>query len=227
MSTPTVFIAGASRGLGLEFARQYAIAGWRVIAGVRNPLKASELMRVKGAEVVPLDVTSANAIAGAAWHADEAPLDLLIINAGVYGPDTTQFAAPGDDDFNRVMHTNVLGPMRLIQVFGDAVAQARGKIVALSSGMGSIANTGAGDHVVYRASKAALNMVVQAAAQSYGPRGATVISLSPGWVKTDMGGASAPQEAYDSVRAMRATIEAAGEAEQGAFLNYDGKRIAW
>ncbi|WP_341676766.1 SDR family NAD(P)-dependent oxidoreductase [Niveibacterium sp. SC-1] len=227
MSTPTVFIAGASRGLGLEFARQYAIAGWRVIAGVRNPLKASELMRVKGAEVVPLDVTSANAIAGAAWHADEAPLDLLIINAGVYGPDTTQFAAPGDEDFNRVMHTNVLGPIRLIQVFGDAVAQARGKIVALSSGMGSIANTSAGDHIVYRASKAALNMVVQGAAQTYGPRGVTVLSISPGWVRTDMGGPAATLEAYDSVRAMRSTIEATGEAEQGAFLNYDGKRIAW
>ena len=124
--------------MGLEFARQYSIAGWKVLAGVREPAKAIGLMRVKGVELFPLDVTSLDSIAGAAWLADEDPLDLLLVCAGLYGPDTTGFLAPGDADFDAVMHTNVLGPMRLIQAFGDSVSVAGGRIVVLTSAMGSI-----------------------------------------------------------------------------------------
>lgn len=223
----TVFIAGASRGLGLEFARQYSMRGWSVVAGVRQPASALGLLRVKGVEVVPLDVTSASSIAGAAWLADESPLQRLIINAGVYGPETGTFLAPGDDEFDKVMHTNVLGPMRLIQVFGDSVARAGGTIAVLSSRMGSIDDCGSAGAMTYRASKAAVNMVVKCAAQEYGPKGATVISLHPGWVKTDMGGPNALIDPFESVAGLYKVIEAAQPSDNGKFLNYLGEALPW
>lgn len=227
MTQKTVLIAGASRGIGLEFARQYAIQGWKVYAGVRTPAKATELLRVKGAEVIPLDVTSANSIAGAAWHADEDPLDLLIVCAGLYGPNTSSFLAPGDEDFDAVMHTNVLGPMRVIQAFADSVVRKQGKIGVVSSKMGSIANTAGSVGTLYRASKAAANMVVKCAANQYGAQGATVVSLHPGWVRTEMGGPNADIEVYDSVLGMRGVLDRIGPADNGGFFNYDGTPIPW
>lgn len=225
--TKTVLIVGASRGLGLEFARQYSMRGWHVLAAVRQPATALALLRVKGVEVLPLDVTSATSIAGAAWHADEAPLQRLIVNAGVYGPDTADFLAPGDDEFDRVMHTNVLGPMRVIQVFGDSVAQAGGKIAVLSSRMGSIDDCSSAAGMTYRASKAAANMVVKCAAQAYGPKGATVLALHPGWVKTDMGGPGALIDAFESVSGLYKVIEGAQPADNGKFFNYKGETLPW
>ncbi len=227
MKQKAVLIAGASRGLGLEFARQYAIAGWQVIAGARTPAKASNLLRVKGVEVVPLDVTSANSVAGAAWHIDGSPISLLIVNAGVNTANGTDFHAPGDDDFDAVMRTNVLGPMRLIQAFGDAVAAASGVIAVLSSRMGSIADTQTPDNLLYRASKAAANMVVKCGALEYGPKGATVVALHPGWVRTELGGNSAPLDTYDAVAGMRTVIAGLTPADNGGFLDYRGKAIPW
>lgn len=227
MTRKTVLIAGASRGIGLEFARQYAIQGWKVYAGVRNPAKATELMRVKGVEVIPLDVTSANSIAGAAWHADEDPLNLLIVCAGLYGPETSSFLAPGDADFDAVMHTNVLGPMRVIQAFADSVVGTGGKIAVISSIMGSVSSTVSSTGLLYRASKAAANMVAKCAANEFGPRGATVVSVHPGWVKTDMGGPNAQIDAYDSVQGMRALLDRIGPADNGGYFNYDGTPLAW
>ena len=227
MTQKTVLIAGASRGLGLEFARQYGIAGWTVVAGARTPAKANELLRVKGVEVLPLDVLSANSIAGAAWHADSEPLDLLIVNAGVLGVRSNGFLAPGDEDFDTVMRTNVLGPMRLIQAFGDSVAAARGTIAVLSSRMGSIAETGSSDSILYRTSKAAANMVVKCASLEYGPKGATVVALHPGWVRTDMGGAGAALEPYDAVAGMRKVIAGLTATDNGGFFDYSGKALPW
>ena len=226
MTQKTVLIAGASRGLGLEFARQYGIAGWKVIAGARTPAKASELLRVKGVEVLPLDVLSANSIAGAAWHADSAPLDLLVVNAGVSGTRSDGFHAPGDEDFDTVMRTNVLGPMRVIQAFGDSVAAARGTIAVLSSRMGSIAETSSTGSMLYRASKAAVNMVVKCAALDYGPKGATVVALHPGWVRTDMGGRNADRDVAEGADTPVWLALDAPQRLTGKFFR-DRKAIPW
>lgn len=227
MSQKTVLIAGASRGLGLEFARQYSIAGWKVLAGVREPARATALMRVKGVELFPLDVTSVDSIADSAWLADEDPLDLLLICAGLYGPDTAGFLAPGAADFDAVMRTNVLGPMRLIQTFGDQVAKAGGRIAVLTSAMGSIAASTRNSGLLYRASKAAANMVVKCAALEYGPKGGTVVALHPGWVRTDMGGSGADLDAYDSVRGLRAVIEGLDAKANGGFFDWRGEALPW
>ncbi|MBS1209067.1 MAG: short-chain dehydrogenase [Proteobacteria bacterium] len=222
----TVLVAGASRGIGLEFAVQYAAEGWHVIAGCRAPEQARRWMPAT-VDLQKLDLTDANSIAALGWHLDDDPLDLLIACAGVFGPDTGSFAAPGDDAFNSVMHTNVLGPMRLIQAFGTNVARAQGVIAVLSSRMGSIGETSGSDALAYRCSKAAANMVVKAAANEFGPQGATVISLHPGWVRTEMGGPNAQVGVSESVEGLRRVIANLSTDDNGSFLDYTGRNLSW
>ncbi|MDP5238642.1 SDR family NAD(P)-dependent oxidoreductase [Uliginosibacterium sp. 31-16] len=222
----TVLVAGASRGIGLEFAVQYAAEGWHVVAGCRAPEQARRWTPA-GVDLQTLDVTNANSIAALGWHLDDAPLDLLIVNAGVSGPDTGSFAAPGDDAFDTVMHTNVLGPMRLIQAFGTNVARAGGVIAVMSSKMGSIYETTGADALAYRASKAAANMVMKAAANEFGPQGATIVSLHPGWVRTDMGGPNAQVGVSESVEGLRKVIAELSADDNGCFLDYTGRNLSW
>lgn len=222
----TVLIAGASRGIGLEFAVQYAAEGWQVVAGCRSPEKAKGWMPAK-VDLQVLDTTDANSIAALAWHLDDEPLDLLIVNAGVLGPDTNSFSAPGDTAFDQVMHTNVLGPMRMIQAFGSNVARAGGVIAVMSSKMGSIETATGRDALAYRCSKAAANMVTKVAANEYGPQGATVICLHPGWVRTDMGGPNAMVGVSESVEGLRKVIADLDPDDNGSFLDYTGHRLDW
>jgi len=222
----TALIAGASRGIGLEFVVQYAAEDWQVVAGCRNPEQAKRWMPA-GVDLQPLDVTNANSIAALGWHLDEEPLDLLVVCAGVFGPDSGGFCAPGDAAFDQVMHTNVLGPMRMIQAFGGNVARAGGSIVVLSSQLGSITDTHTKDALAYRSSKAAANMVMRVAANEYGPLGATVVSLHPGWVRTDMGGPQATVGVSESVEGLRNVIAQLKPEDNGSFLDYMGHRLEW
>lgn len=222
----TVLIAGASRGIGLEFAVQYAAEGWQVIAGCRDPEQARRWMPA-GVDLQALDVTDANSVAALGWHLDDEPLDLLVVNAGVYGPDTGSFAAPGDAAFDTVMHTNVLGPMRMIQTFGSNVAAAHGVIAVLSSKMGSIGEATRTDALAYRCSKAATNMVAKIAANEYGAQGATVIALHPGWVRTEMGGPDATVGVSESVEGLRGVINRLSADDNGRFLDYTGRELDW
>ncbi|MDQ7990676.1 MAG: SDR family NAD(P)-dependent oxidoreductase [Candidatus Dactylopiibacterium sp.] len=224
--TKTVLIAGASRGLGLEFAVQYAADGWRVVAGCRQPETARGWLPA-GVDVQALDVTSPESVAALAWHLDDAPLDLLICNAGVAGPDSSRFAAPGDAAFDEVMHANVLGPARLIQGFGSNVARAGGVIAVMSSRMGSVQETESADMLAYRCSKAAANMVVKLAANEFGPQGACVVALHPGWVRTDMGGAEATLGVSESIDGLRAVLDGLSGADNGAFIDHSGRRLPW
>lgn len=221
-----VLIAGASRGIGLEMAVQYAAEGWEVVAACRAPDAARHWLP-PGVDLQKVDVTLAASVAALAWHLDDAPLDLLIVNAGVYGPETPHFAAPGNDEFDAVMHTNVLGAARLIQAFAPAVALAQGRIVALTSKMGSIAETTGSGALAYRCSKAALNMVVKTAANEYGPQGATVIALHPGWVQTDMGGPDALLGVTEAVEQMRGVIAGLSPGDNGRFYDYSGRQLPW
>lgn len=222
----TVLVAGASRGIGLEFTVQYAAEGWHVIGACRAPEPARRWAPA-GVDLQALDVTDANSVAALAWHLDDAPLDLLIINAGVAGPDAGSFAAPGDADFDAVMHTNVLGPMRLIQAFGPNVARADGVIAVISSKMGSIYETTGADALAYRCSKAAANMVMKAAANEFGARGAIVVSLHPGWVRTEMGGPQATVGVSESVEGLRRVIAGLAPDDNGCFFDYSGRALSW
>jgi NAD(P)-dependent dehydrogenase (short-subunit alcohol dehydrogenase family) len=219
---PTALIVGASRGIGREMVRQYRADGWRVIATARKP-EDCELLRTLGAEAHQVDVTNAESIGGLGWKLDDDKIDCAWLVAGVYGPRHDGF--PTEQEFDEVMHTNVLAAMRLLPIVAPLVATTRGKLAVISSRMGSIGERNSASGSLYRASKAALNSVLADAALTYGPQGVTCLTFHPGWVQTDMGGAGASLTVEDSVRALRATL--AGASKNGAFLNYDGKPIPW
>jgi NAD(P)-dependent dehydrogenase (short-subunit alcohol dehydrogenase family) len=221
---PTALIIGASRGIGHELARQYRADGWRVIATARKQQDLDALAQL-GAEPHALDVTDLEAIAGLGWKLDDEKIDTAWLVAGVYGPRHDGF--PAQQDFDAVMHTNVLAAMRLLPIIAPLVAATRGKLGVLSSRMGSIGARGSANGSLYRASKAALNSVLRDTALTFGPQGATCIAFHPGWVQTDMGGSGAAITAEQSVRDLRATLARAQPAANGSFLNHDGDPIPW
>ena len=221
---PTALIIGASRGIGHELARQYRADGWRVIATARKQADLDELARL-GAEPIELDVTKVESVAGLGWKLDDESIDTAWLVAGLYGPRHDGF--PTQDDFDAVMHTNVLAAMRLLPIVAPLVASTRGKLGVLSSRMGSIGARSHPTASLYRASKAALNSVLRDTALAWGPQGATCIAFHPGWVQTDMGGASADIPVEQSVRDLRATLANAQPDANGTFLNHDGAPIPW
>jgi NAD(P)-dependent dehydrogenase (short-subunit alcohol dehydrogenase family) len=222
---PLALITGANRGLGLEFAQQYAGDGWEVIGCCRHPKAAAALSQV-ATTTVKLDVTDARDVTALSKRFAATTIDVLVCNAGVAGTRAPVLAATTQADFDGVMRTNVLGPMWLTAALAGRVA-AGGKIAYLSSRMGSIAAMANSGSALYRASKAALNAIVKAAALELAPRGVIAIALHPGWVKTDLGGAGADIDAQTSVGGMRAVLERAGARESGRFFDYTGKELPW
>lgn len=223
----TVLIAGASRGIGHEFARQYAKAAWRVLATARTDADR-ERLRELGAQPFALDITRPEEIAALGWRLDGERLDIALIVAGVYGPRTAGAETITAEDFDRVMHTNVRGPMQLIPTLLPLVEAANGVLGVLSSRMGSISQTTGTTGWLYRASKAALNDVLKVT--SLQTRRATCIALHPGWVRTDMGGPQAAIDVAHSVAGMREVIAEAAAAREvfnGRFFQYDGTELDW
>jgi len=223
--TPAVLVVGASRGIGLEFVRQYRADGARVLATHRAAADVARL-RALGAEPLPLDVLDAGAIAGLGRRLAGERLDVAIVNAGVFGPRTPGVVAPEAEAFDMVMHTNVLAAMRLIPLLAPALAGG-GRLAVLSSRMGSLSLMQSSSGWLYRASKAALNAVLKAASVELGAQGIVCVALHPGWVRTDMGGAGADIDAADSVAGMRRVVAAADAASNGGFFDYGGERLAW
>jgi NAD(P)-dependent dehydrogenase (short-subunit alcohol dehydrogenase family) len=226
VTAATILVVGASRGIGLEFARQYAAAGSRVVGTHRSADGAARL-RALGAEPVALDVLDPQAGAALAQRLGAAPLRLAIVNAGVYGTRTAGLQPPDADEFDLVMRTNVLAPMRLIPALAPALAAARGTLAVLSSRMGSTTLMQSTAGWLYRASKAALNSVLKAASIELGTQGIVCVALHPGWVRTDMGGAAADLDVADSVAGMRRVLDAADASCNGGFFDHDGGRLAW
>ena len=218
---PSILITGANRGIGLEFVRQYSSDGWDVIATVRE--SSPELVSL-GARIEPLDMRDLDAVAGFGERL-EGPLDLLIANAGTWIPKQAETADDGRA-WAEMMVTNCIGPFLLAKAVLRQVGAARGKLIALSSGMGSIAES-SGGHVPYRSSKAALNMAWNSLAIEAKRTGVIVAAFDPGWVKTRMGGANAPLRPEESVGEMRALIDQLSPEQSGGFLKRDGTPHAW
>jgi NAD(P)-dependent dehydrogenase (short-subunit alcohol dehydrogenase family) len=215
---PKVLITGANRGIGLEFARQYAADGWTVIATARE---SSPELDALGVEVEPLDLSDADAVA--AFQVD-GPLDLFIANAGTNHPMSTQ-GADNARDWQKMMMVNAIAPYQVGRGLLPRMTGG-GKMVALSSGMGSIGENGGG-WVPYRTSKAALNMAWSCLAIEAQQRGVACVALSPGWVKTRMGGSGAEITAQESVSAMRDLIGRVGIDDSGKFLRRNGSELPW
>jgi NAD(P)-dependent dehydrogenase (short-subunit alcohol dehydrogenase family) len=221
---PAVLITGAGRGIGLEFARQYAAAGWQVIATLRDAAQGAALQAL-GARVEALDMRDFAAIEAFPERLGGAPLDLFIANAGMTAGRNIDSAGEATA-WSEVHAVNAIAPTLLATRLLPNVVAASGKMIAITSRMGSIADS-SGDYIGYRASKAALNAAWRALALNWRGKPVTLAMLHPGWVQTDMGGPNAPLPAEDSVASMRAVIERLIPADSGAFLGHRGEPIPW
>jgi NAD(P)-dependent dehydrogenase (short-subunit alcohol dehydrogenase family) len=217
-------IVGASRGIGLEFVRQYRAAGAQVVATARSEAGLAAV-RALGATALKLDVADTASASGLAWQIDGYQFDEVVIVAGVYGPRSSGLETPSAADFDAVMHTNVLGPMRVLPQLPDCLASGA-RLAIISSKMGSIGLRNATAGWLYRASKAAVNSVLKDASLVLAGK-ATCISFHPGWVRTEMGGEGADIDVATSVAGMRTVLATVKAEHNGRFFNYDGQPLAW
>ncbi|MGE0714637.1 MAG: SDR family oxidoreductase [Alphaproteobacteria bacterium] len=226
---PTVLVTGAGRGIGLELARQYAADGWRVIGTCRDMGRSADLRTAApGAEILPLDVADGDSVAALGRTLAADSIDVLLCNAGMYV--SRGHAIEGQDyaEWEETFRVNALGPIRVATALVEPVARGQGRrMVAISSRLGSIANCDIGRAVIYRSSKAALNMAWHCLALDLVPRGIVATAMHPGWVQTAMGGPNAPLTTTDSARAIRRTIAGLRPEDAGRFLDHDGTPIAW
>ena len=218
---PKVLITGANRGLGLEFAKQYQSDGCDVVATARE---SSPELDALGVRVEKLDMRDLDAVAGFGGRLDA--LDLLIANAGTYGPKDAENAEDAEA-WLETMRVNTVAPYLLARSVLPLVEASRGKLVAISTRMGSIEDNSSGGFVAYRSSKTALNMAWRNLALDVKRSGVIAVMFHPGWVKTRMGGAGAPLQPEESIAGMRRVIESLAPADSGNFFGHDGARIPW
>ncbi len=227
----TVLITGANRGIGLEFARQYAADGAEIIACCREPAKADALNALAksspNVRIAALDVTNSNSIAALAQDLKGTPIDILINNAGVGGPrERAQGIIPAET-WLKIFAVNSVAPVAVaIALHGNLMAGKDKKLVTITSQLGSIANHGGGAYP-YHASKAAVNSFMRGLAREWARDGISVGIFHPGWVQTDMGGTNAPVTPPQSVSGLRAQIAKLSLPNSGTFRDYTGKEIAW
>jgi len=228
-----VLITGANRGIGLELAKQYASDGWRVHACCRTPGRAEALQKLSESSngsvaVHPLDVTNTAAIQELARKLDRESIDVLINNAGVYGPERQPFGDIDEKEWMHVLRVNAIAPLKVSEAFVGHVARSRRKTIAVvSSLMGSITDNGSGGYYIYRSSKAAANIVTRSMAVDLKARGIIAVVLHPGWVRTDMGGPSATTSPAESVSGMRKVLDGLTPADSGRFFDYHGDALPW
>ena len=221
---PTVLITGANRGLGLEFARQYSADGWDVIGTARQPGDAAELKEIDRVQVEQLEMRDLEAVTSFGSRVGER-LDLLIANAGTWKPEQATTAEDGRT-WAEMLTSNTIAPYLLAKAVLEQVAAAGGKMVAISSGLGSIAES-SGGYVPYRTSKVALNMAWRQLSIEARPLGVATAVLDPGWVKTRMGGPSAPTTPEESIGDMRRVIDGLNLERSGGFYRRDGSAEPW
>lgn len=228
MRDMTVLVTGCSRGLGLEFARQFRAGGANVLAAVRDPEHAPTALRQTGARILKLDVNHAGDIDALTREVSTAcGLDLLVNNAGVISDDPTAERISADE-LRRVFETNAFAPAVLSTAMLPALRKGRRRAIwNISSELGSIASATPGFSIAYSASKAALNMITARFAKDLAPEGFTVVSFCPGWNRTDMGGAQAPLDPTDSIAKLIATGLKLGPNDSGSYRRIDGSVIPW
>lgn len=228
----SILVTGSSRGIGLEWCRQYAEAGWRVFATCRHPATAKVLRDLAQSHprlsVHRLDVTDSESAYALLAELQGESIDILVNNAGIYLEKYAPTVALRYEEWQRTLAVNTLGPLRVTEAVTELLARSHHKlVVALSSHMGSIADITAPGDTYYRSSKAALNAAMKGLSIALGERGIGVLLLHPGWVRTRMGGADAPLTAAESVAAMRKLVDTFRMDMSGRFFRYDGTEIPW
>lgn len=222
----TVLVTGANRGIGLEFVRQYAASGWKVLACCRAPEAADALKALEGdIHIRKLDIGDRDAVKALAREID-APLDLVIANAGVGVSGEGSFGDLDYEAWRRFIDVNLFGSVATCEAFAPHVTKAQGRIAVLSTKMASIGDASGGS-MAYRTSKTALNMATKVIAAALAPSGVAVGVFHPGWVVTDMGGPNGLINTRTSVEGLRALIDRMPVSDAPKFLAYDGQEIPW
>lgn len=233
MADPThqdVLLIGASRGLGLAIAAEYLARGARVTGTVRGTGRTAlhDLQdRADGRlEIEHVDITEPSQVEGLRTRLDGRSFDLLLVNAGVtHRPELTSADVP-TDEFTRLMLTNALSPVRVVERLG-ALVDPDGTIAVMSSGQGSIANNERGGFEIYRASKSALNQLMRSYAARHRDDPRTLLLLAPGWVRTELGGPDAPLTVAESIPRLVSVVDAQREHCGLQYLDYRGEQVAW
>jgi len=227
---PRVLITGANRGIGLEFARQYAQDGYEVIACCRQPSEADALRKLAGGasvRVLALDVAVEGMIADMKGELADQPIDIVINNAGIAGPGAQSDSHVDADGWLETFRVNAIAPVLVAQALHQNLKLGEGKrLAAITSQLGSTANN-TGQRYAYRSSKAALNNAMRGLARDWAKDSILVGILHPGWVHTDMGGQGAPVTPDESVRGLRERIAALTPASSGTFQDYRGVSLPW
>jgi len=222
----TYVVTGANRGIGLELCRRLSARGEEVIGTARDP-EAAEELRELGIRIEALDVADPESVERFARHLEEAPVDVLVNNAGAMA-----VGNPIDrlelDELDELFRINSIGPLRVTQaLLHNLRAGGRKQVVHITSKMGSIDDNTTGGYYAYRSSKAALNMINRSLALDLKDEGFTCIVLHPGWVRTRMGGDAAPLTVEESVEGMLRVLDGLEPADSGRFIGLDGEPIPW
>jgi len=227
-----VLITGANRGLGLGFVKSFLAKNINVICTTRNIAGSKDLLECKkkypnNLEILELDLLEENSENTLSGLLSDKPVDIFINNAGV-GNSNQRFGVVSSKPWLELLKVNLIAPLTFTQAIIENIKKGSDKkIYFLSSQLGSIGDNTSGGMYIYRSSKTALNQVVKSLSVDLKPIGITVISLHPGWVKTDMGGPNAPVSIYESVKGMMKVIDTTDIGNTGTFLNYDGKELPW
>ncbi|MBO2658431.1 SDR family oxidoreductase [Shewanella algae] len=228
---PQLLITGANRGIGLALTQVYLAAGWDVLACCRDPETADELLDLvnefQGLEVFALDVTDYEAVAELAAELEGRGLDLLLNNAGYYGPKGLLLGQLPVDEWRTVFEVNSIAPCKLAEAFLPHLIQAKGIIANISSKVGSMADNQSGGGYLYRSSKAALNSITKSLALDLANVGVKAVALHPGWVQTSMGGPNALIDVDTSAAGMKQLLDNLSQAQSGGFYDYCGNSIPW
>jgi NAD(P)-dependent dehydrogenase (short-subunit alcohol dehydrogenase family) len=233
MADPSVaVVVGANRGIGLGVVTEFLHRGWSVIATARRPDTATKLKSLAAAnpgrlEIVGLDLTNTGQVDGFATALAARKLDAVLINGGTAGPDHMSASQATEAEIGSLMFTNAVAPIRLARGLAGLLREKTGVLAFTSSIMGSVALNTDGYHELYRASKAALNSLSRGLWTEVKGTGITLLNLHPGWVRTDMGGPSAPVSVEESARGLVGVIEREHGKRHHAFLSFQGDELAW
>jgi NAD(P)-dependent dehydrogenase (short-subunit alcohol dehydrogenase family) len=228
--TRNLLLIGASRGLGLALAGEYLKRGWHVVAtervGSRSGLHDLAAASDGRLTIETVDIVFPDQVAALRARLAAKRFDMLFVNAGVKNDDRETIADVSTEEFVRVMVTNALSPMRVIETLKDLV-RPDGTIALMSSGQGSVANNTNGNYEVYRGSKAALNMFMRSFAARHAHEPRTLLLMAPGWVRTDMGGPQARLGIEESIPNLADTVDAQAGKAGLQYLDYLGRQVPW
>ena len=223
----TALIIGASRGLGLGLVKQLLDDGWQVTATVRDPQKAQALQALGNVRIETLDMDDQHAVIALSQRLKEQTFDLLFVNAGVKGPDDQSPGQASLAQVGQLFFTNAVAPINLAQRFVGQIREGSGVLAFMSSVLGSVTIADAPEMALYKASKAALNSMTNSFVAQLDGQALTVLSMHPGWVKTDMGGEDAHIDVETSTRGLVQQVNAYAGKGGHHFIDYRGETIAW